>query len=237
MTKKLTAEDFQNGQVLLFDKPFGWTSFDLVNKVRSMIRHFFSLKKIKVGHAGTLDPLATGLLIICTGKATKTISTFQDLKKEYVATIEFGKTTPSHDLETQFDAYYDYAHITPEFTREILNTFIGETEQIPPMFSAKQIQGSRAYKFARQGKQKDLEPVKIFIESIDILDFSPPELTIKIICSKGTYIRSIANDLGHKLNSGAYLKSLERTAIGSYLNENAISFQDFENKMNIIKQI
>lgn len=237
MTQKLTAEDFQNGQVLLFDKPFGWTSFDLVNKVRSMIRHFFSLKKIKVGHAGTLDPLATGLLIICTGKATKTISTFQDLKKEYVATIEFGKTTPSHDLETQFNAEYDYSHITPELTRETLDTFVGETEQIPPMYSAKQIQGSRAYKFARQGKQKDLEPVKIFIESIDILDFTLPELTIKIICSKGTYIRSIANDLGHKLNSGAYLKNLERTAIGSYLNKNAISFNEFEKKMNIIKQI
>ena len=237
MTQKLTAEDFQNGQVLLFDKPYGWTSFDLVNKVRSMIRHFFRLKKIKVVHAGTLDPLATGLLIICTGKATKIISTFQDLKKEYVATIEFGKTTPSHDLETQFDREYDYSHITPELISESLLTFIGETEQVPPMFSAKQIQGARAYKFARQGKQKDLEPVKIFIESIDVLNFSPPELKIKIICSKGTYIRSIASDLGQKLKSGAYLKSLERTAIGSHHNTSAISFEEFEKKMNIIKQI
>lgn len=230
-------EDFQKGQVLLFDKPYGWTSFDLVNKVRSMIRHSFGIKKIKVGHAGTLDPLATGLLIVCTGKATKTISSFQILKKEYVATIEFGKTTPSYDLETQFNGTFEFSHITLDKLKDTLIEFLGETEQTPPIFSAKQIEGRRAYKFARQGKQKELEPVSIQIDEIEILDFNPPELIIRILCSKGTYIRSIANDLGEKLSSGAYLKSLQRTAIGSFLNRDSITFEEFEKSLNIIKQI
>lgn len=237
MTQKLTAEDFLNGQVFLFNKPFDWTSFDLVNKIRSIIRNFFGLKKIKVGHAGTLDPLATGLLIICTGKATKTISTFQDLKKEYVATIEFGKTTPSHDLETFFDGEYKYSHITTELIQETIKNYIGETDQVPPIYSAKQIQGSRAYKFARQGKEKHLEPVKIQIDSIEIIDYSPPELKIRVICGKGTYIRVLASDLGVSLQSGAYLKALERTAIGSFRIENAISPEDFQKKLITIKQI
>jgi tRNA pseudouridine55 synthase len=236
MLEKLTAEDFQEGRVLLFDKPYGWTSFDLVNKVRSTIRHFFELKKIKVGHAGTLDPLATGLLIICTGKATKSISSFQDLKKEYIATIEFGKTTPSFDLETEFDASFNYDHITRVLIQKMLQEFLGEIEQIPPIFSAKQIGGARAYKFARQGKEKILEPVKIRIDSIEIVHFSLPELIIKIVCSKGTYIRSIAHDLGKKLNSGAYLKDLKRTAIGDYKNNDAISPEDFQKNLTIIKQ-
>lgn len=236
MTEKRTAEDFLKGQVLLFDKPYGWTSFDLVNKVRSTIRHYYDLKKIKVGHAGTLDPLATGLLIICTGKATKSISSFQDLYKEYIATIEFGRTTPSYDLETEFDGEYNYDHITKDIIQKVLESFIGEIEQTPPIFSAKQIGGARAYKFARQGKEKKLEPVKINIESIEIIQFHMPELVIKIVCSKGTYIRSIANDLGKKLNSGAYLKDLKRTAIGDYKNDDAISPDDFQKRLNIIKQ-
>jgi len=237
MTEKFTLEDFQKGLVLLFDKPYGWTSFDLVNKVRSMIRHSFGEKKIKVGHAGTLDPLATGLLIVCTGKATKTISSFQNLKKEYVATIEFGKTTPSYDLETLFNGTFEYSHITQDKLNSVISGFIGEIKQIPPIYSAKQIEGRRAYKFARQGKKKDLEPVEIQIDRIEVLNFNMPELTIMILCSKGTYIRSIANDLGKELFSGAYLKSLKRTAIGSFLNTDAMSFGEFEKSLNIIKQI
>ncbi len=237
MRDKFTLEDFQKGQVLLFDKPYGWTSFDLVNKVRSMIRHSFGEKKIKVGHAGTLDPLATGLLIVCTGKATKTISSFQNLKKEYVATIEFGKTTPSYDLETLFNGTFEYSHITQDKLYSAISGFLGEIKQMPPIYSAKQIEGRRAYKFARQGKKKDLEPVEIQIDRIEVLNFNMPEITIMILCSKGTYIRSIANDLGKELSSGAYLKSLKRTAIGSFLNTDAMSFGEFEKSLNIIKQI
>lgn len=236
MTQKLTAEDFQEGLVLLFDKPYGWTSFDLVNKIRSMIRHFYSLKKIKVGHAGTLDPLATGLLIICTGKATKSISKFQELKKEYVATIEFGKTTPSYDLETLFNGEFSYSHINSERIQQIIPGFTGEIEQTPPIYSAKQIQGKRAYNFARQGKVKALEPVKIKIDSIDIIDYNPPTLIIKVVCSKGTYIRTMASDFGKKLESGAYLKSLKRTAIGSYLNEDVLNLDQFEKKLGKMEQ-
>lgn len=237
ITEAHTAEDFLNGQVLLFNKPYGWTSFDLVSKVRSAIRHGFNIKKIKVGHAGTLDPLATGVLIICTGKATKSISAIQELKKEYIAIIEFGKTTPSFDLETQFDNEFPFEHITDEDIQKSIHSFTGIIEQEPPLYSAKQIEGSRAYKHARRGSKKKLDPVKIFIEAIEAIDFRPPELTIKVVCGKGTYIRALANDFGKSLGSGAYLKALERTAIGNYRITDAMGIHDFIKNMNKVKQI
>jgi tRNA pseudouridine55 synthase len=217
---------FEDGQVLLFNKPVYWTSFDLVNKVRIMIRSSMGIKKIKVGHAGTLDPLATGLMIICTGKATKKIDEFRDLDKEYIATIHLGETTPSFDLETATDNHYPIDHIT----------FLGEQKQLPPLYSAKQIDGKRAYEFARKGIQKDLVPVTVFFREIELLSFSLPETKIRILCSKGTYIRSFARDFGAVLNSGGYLSALERTAIGSYNLKNAFDLEKFNEFIEQMQQ-
>lgn len=218
---------FEEGQVLLFDKPMYWTSFDLVNKVRNMLRSSLMLKKIKVGHAGTLDPLASGLMIICTGRATKKIDEFRDLDKEYVASIHLGETTPSYDLETATDKQYPTNHITEEMVREVLNAFVGEQKQLPPMFSAKQIDGKRAYEFARKGIDKELTPVTVSFREIELLSFGIPEIKVRIVCSKGTYIRSFARDLGEALKSGAYLSALERTAIGSLKVGNAFDLEKF----------
>jgi tRNA pseudouridine55 synthase len=218
---------FEEGQVLLFDKPMYWTSFDLVNKVRNMLRSSLRIKKIKVGHAGTLDPLASGLMIICTGRSTKKIDEFRDLDKEYVATIHLGETTPSFDLETATDKKYPTHHITEELVKEVLNSFIGEQKQLPPMYSAKQIDGKRAYEFARKGIEKELAPVSVFFREIELLSFGMPETKIRLVCSKGTYIRSFARDFGEALESGAYLSALERTAIGSYKVSNAFDLEKF----------
>jgi tRNA pseudouridine55 synthase len=225
-TEKVTV--FEEGAILLFDKPVYWTSFDLVNKVRIMIRSAFGIKKIKVGHAGTLDPLASGLMIICTGKATKKIDDFRDLDKEYVATFHLGETTPSFDLETETDKHYPTDHITEEMVKEALVGFLGEQKQLPPMYSAKLISGKRAYEFARQGIEKKLEPVVVCFREIELLSFAMPEIKIKVLCSKGTYIRSFARDLGLALKSGSYLSSLERTAIGKYLVKNAYNMEEFK---------
>ena len=219
---------FEEGQVLLFDKPLYWTSFDLVNKVRIMIRSTFGIKKIKVGHAGTLDPLASGLMIICTGRATKKIDEFRDLDKEYIATFHVGETTPSFDLETETDNHYPTDHITEELAREVLNNFHGEQKQLPPMYSAKLIEGKRAYEFARKGIEKNLEPVTVFFRDIELISFSVPEIKIRIVCSKGTYIRSFARDFGTALKSGSYLSALERTAIGTNHVRNAYSIEKFQ---------
>ncbi len=227
---------FEEGQILLFDKPVYWTSFDLVNKVRIMIRSTFGLKKIKVGHAGTLDPLASGLMIICTGKATKKIDEFRDLDKEYVAAFHLGETTPSFDLETATDGQYPTEHITEELVKQTLQGFIGEQAQQPPMYSAKFISGKRAYEFARKGIEKKLEPVTVNFREIELLSFEMPEIRIRIVCSKGTYIRSFARDLGVALKSGSYLSALERTAIGDYKVKNAFNldkFKDHIEQMNI----
>lgn len=218
---------FEEGLVLLFDKPMYWTSFDLVNKVRNMLRSSLKLKNIKVGHAGTLDPLASGLMIICTGRSTKKIDEFRDLDKEYVATIHLGETTPSYDLETTTDKQFPTCHITEELVKEVLSSFIGEQKQLPPMYSAKQIDGKRAYEFARKGINKELTPVTVYFREIELLSFGMPETKIRLVCSKGTYVRSFARDLGEALNSGAYLSALERTAIGSYKVSNAFDLEKF----------
>ncbi|HUX94167.1 MAG TPA: tRNA pseudouridine(55) synthase TruB [Bacteroidales bacterium] len=218
---------FETGQVLLFDKPLYWTSFDLVSKVRNILRSKLRLKKIKVGHAGTLDPLASGLMIICTGKATKKIDQFRDLDKEYIATFTAGATTPSFDLETETDGIYPVDHITEEFVREKLNGFLGEQKQLPPIYSAKLIDGKRAYEFARKGIHRELEPVTVWFREIELISFTLPLIKVRLVCSKGTYIRSLARDLGEALRSGCYLSALERTSIGAYKIEKAYDLDKF----------
>jgi tRNA pseudouridine55 synthase len=235
LSEKLTF--FEEGQVLLFNKPLYWTSFDLVNKIRNIIRSTLKIKKIKVGHAGTLDPLASGLMIVCTGRATKKINEFQDLDKEYTGTFHLGATTPSFDLETETDNHYPVDHITEEFVREKLAGFIGEQKQLPPMYSAKFIDGKRAYEFARQGIQKELEPVTVHFREIELLSYNIPEIKIRIVCSKGTYIRSFARDLGKALNSGSYLSALERTAIGSFRVTDAFDLEKFNEFVKQMQQI
>ena len=225
---------FEEGKVLLFDKPVYWTSFDLVNKVRIMIRSTFGIKKLKVGHAGTLDPLASGLMIICTGKATKKIDTFRDLDKEYVATFHLGDTTPSFDMETETDNNYPTDHITKKMVQDVLTGFLGEQKQLPPLYSAKLISGKRAYEFARKGIKKTLEPATVFFREIELLSFEIPEIRIRLVCSKGTYIRSFARDLGNALKSGSYLSSLERTAIGEYRIRDAFSLDKFKDNLEQI---
>jgi tRNA pseudouridine55 synthase len=219
---------FEEGQVLLFNKPVYWTSFDLVNKVKIMIRSTLGMKKIKVGHAGTLDPLATGLMIICTGKATKRISEFSDMDKEYVAAIHLGETTPSFDLETETDNKYPTDHISKELVLKTLKAFLGKQQQIPPLHSAKFIEGKRAYEYARKGIRKEMEPVSVFISEAELLSFGKPEVKIRLRCSKGTYIRSFARDFGKALKSGGYLSALERTSIGPFQLADAYSIEKFE---------
>jgi len=220
--------NFQEGEILLFDKPLYWTSFDLVNKVRNMIRSTFGIKKIKVGHAGTLDPLASGLMIICTGRFTKKIDEFRDLDKEYVATFHLGETTPSFDLETETDNHYPTSHITEDLVKEALLSFLGEQKQLPPMYSAKLIAGKRAYEYAREGVHKELEPVTVFFREVELISCQLPKVVVRLVCSKGTYIRSFARDFGVALRSGSYLSALERTSIGSYNVKNAYNIDDFK---------
>jgi tRNA pseudouridine55 synthase len=233
----LQKTSFEEGQVLMFDKPLYWTSFDLVNKVRIMIKSATGIKNIKVGHAGTLDPLATGLMIICTGRATKKIDEFRDLDKEYVANIHFGETTASYDLETEINGHYPVDHISGELIGKVLEGFIGEQKQIPPAHSAKLIKGRRAYEFARKGIGMELAPVTVNFRELEILSFNPPDVMIRLLCSKGTYVRSFVRDIGLALNSGGYLSSLKRTAIGNFTVGNAYSLEKFENYIKELKQI
>jgi len=232
-----TGDYFSEGQILAFDKPLHWTSFDLVNKIRIMIRSAMGIRKIKVGHAGTLDPLAEGLMIICTGSATKKIDEFFNLEKEYVATIQLGKTTPSFDLETEVDSYFETAHITKEMVEETLMKFKGETFQLPPLYSAKFIEGKRAYEYARKGVEKKLDPVKIVISEMELIEFNLPVVKVRLVCSKGTYIRSFARDLGQALGSGAHLTALKRTAIGKYRVEDALNLEKFALLLEQLKQV
>jgi tRNA pseudouridine55 synthase len=227
--------NFQEGEVLLFNKPLYWTSFDLVNKIRILLRSTFGLKKIKVGHAGTLDPLASGLMIICTGKATKKIDTFRDLDKEYIATFHLGETTPSFDLETETENQYPTDHITEELVKDVLEGFLGEQKQLPPIYSAKLIDGKRAYEFARKGIDKKLEPVTVFFREIELISFEIPEVKLRLVCSKGTYIRSFARDFGEALKSGSYLSSLKRTAIGLYRVNDSYSLEKFKEYIEQMK--
>jgi len=228
----ISKDDFLNGKVLLFDKDKEWTSFDLVNKTRYLIRKSFNIKKIKVGHAGTLDPLATGLLIVCSGKQTKQINQYQDLNKTYVTTFKLGESTPSFDLETPVDKTLPFEHITREKIEEILPRFTGKIEQIPPMYSAINVNGQRAYQLARKGKEVELKTKNIEIYTINILEFSLPNLTLEITCSKGTYIRSLARDMGEALDTVAYVTELRRTQIGDFSVDNAISVKKFEEQLN-----
>tara|TARA_R100001369_G_scaffold29172_4_gene52703 strand:- start:192397 stop:193083 length:687 start_codon:yes stop_codon:yes gene_type:complete len=225
----MQSEDFKEGQILLFDKPLGWTSFQLVNKVRWLIRKSCSIKKIKVGHAGTLDPLATGLLVICTGKFTKRIEEFQGQEKEYTGTFTLGATTPSYDLETEIDQTYPTQHISEEKIREATSQFLGEISQFPPVFSALKKDGKRLYEYARNGEEVEIPSRKITIFSFEITKISMPNVDFKVTCSKGTYIRSLAHDFGKALGSGAHLSALRRTKIGALNVEDSLDVESFEN--------
>ena len=221
--------DFEQGEVLAFDKPLRWTSFDLVAKVRYNLCRKLGTKKLKVGHIGTLDPLATGVVIICTGKKTKLIEQLQYDVKEYIATLQLGATTPSYDMEKEVDATYPTAHITRELIDRTIPEFVGEQWQIPPVFSAVQINGKRAYEFARKGEAVELKPKLLVIDEIEVLSFDPQSmlLTIRVVCSKGTYIRALARDIGARLGSGAYLTALRRTRIGDTRVEDCYTIEQF----------
>jgi len=219
----LTAEDYISGQVLLIDKPLHWTSFQALNKLRWEIRKAFNIKKIKVGHAGTLDPLATGLLIICTGKMTKQIDTFQGQDKEYTGTIVIGSTTPSFDLETEINQTFPIEHITETLIHKTTKRFIGDIEQFPPIFSAIKKDGKRLYEFARAGENVEVKAREVHISEFEITKINLPEVQFRTVCSKGTYIRSLAHDFGKALSSGAHLSQLRRTKIGGFKVEKAMT--------------
>lgn len=231
--------DFVEGEILAFDKPYKWTSFDVVGKARWLLCHQLGLKKLKVGHTGTLDPLATGVVIVCTGRKTKLIDKLQYDTKEYVATLQLGATTPSFDLEKPIDQTYPTAHITRQLIDEVIPTFLGEQWQVPPMFSAVKVDGKRAYELARKGEEVELKPKLLVIDEIEVLSFDTQtmQLVIRVVCSKGTYIRALARDIGQKLNSGAHLTALRRTRVGEYKVEDCMNFEQFEQLVYEIKSI
>ena len=228
------AEEFSRGKVLLLNKPLYWTSFDLVRKVKSVLKNRLNLKKLKVGHAGTLDPLATGLMIVCTGRETRNIDMYQSQFKEYLARITLGATTPSFDLETGIDATFPTEHITQAATEAVLAGFLGTQMQKPPGYSARFVQGTRAYTLARKGETVDLQAREIEIRSLEIFRFDLPLIEVRIRCSKGTYIRALARDIGSRLGSGGHLSGLVRTAIGSFNLEDAIAIEDFERNLTLL---
>jgi tRNA pseudouridine55 synthase len=225
--------DFPAGEILLFDKGLNWTSFDVVNKVRYDLCQKLGIKKLKVGHAGTLDPLATGVIVLCTGKATKKIESIQASEKEYLATLQIGATTPSFDLETAEDSTSDYAHVTKALLQEVIQEFIGNIEQVPPVFSAVKVKGKRAFDYARNGEKVKLQPKKIVIHKIEIEEFELPVVKLRITCGKGTYIRALARDIGEALKCGAYLTALERTRVGEYKLCNAFKVNYFLENIQI----
>ena len=231
MEQKLVL-DLADGQVFRFNKPLHWSSFNLVSKVRTMIRYASGLKKIKIGHAGTLDPLATGVLIVCTGKKTKEIDNFQYQTKEYVAELALGATTPSFDLETEVDATYPTEHITRELVEETLKKFLGEIQQVPPAFSAVKINGKRAYEYARKGQEVEIKPKTLVIDEIELMEYSQTAIKIRVVCSKGTYIRGLARDIGEALKSGAHLTSLIRTRIGETKLEDCLTIEQFQSMLD-----
>ena len=220
--------DFIAGEILYFNKPLKWTSFDLVNKFRYKLSRKLHVKKIKVGHAGTLDPLATGVMIVCTGKATKRIDEFQYQTKEYIATLKLGETTPSFDLEKEVDAVYPTEHITQALVEETLSHFLGTIEQIPPVFSACKVEGKRAYELARKGEEVNLKSKALVIDEIELLEYALPIIKIRVVCSKGTYIRALARDIGEALHSGAHLIGLERTRIGNVTLDQCMSPEEID---------
>ncbi len=218
----------EEGQVILIDKDLDWTSFNVVKKIKWLLLNKYRIKKLKVGHAGTLDPLATGLVIVCTGKKTKTIEKYQAEEKEYLATIKLGATTPSFDLETEIDQKFEYEHIKRDDVLKILDGFIGNQNQIPPVFSAKNINGKRAYEYARKGIDVEMKVSRITISELELIDFNPPDLKLRIVCSKGTYIRALARDIGERLQSGGHLTALRRIRIGEYKVEDSLKIKDYE---------
>ena len=222
---------FKEGEVLLINKPLHWTSFQLVNKLRWLIKRKLGIKKIKVGHAGTLDPLATGLMIICTGKKTKEINQYQAAEKEYIATLKLGATTASYDGETEENYFYPTKHISHEHITKTCARFLGEIEQTPPVFSAIKVKGKKLYESARKGKEVEIKPRKIRINELELMNIDLPYIQLRVSCSKGTYIRSLAYDLGKALNSGAWLYDLKRTKIGSNTLNNALDIQAFQQMM------
>ncbi len=227
--------DFVSGEIIGIDKPLRWTSFDAVKRLRGVIQRRLGVKKFKIGHAGTLDPLATGVLIVCTGKATRRIEELQSGEKEYVASLMLGATTPSFDLETDVDATFPTEHITPELIEEILPQFRGNISQIPPIYSAVKIDGKRAYKYARKGKEVELKPKELVISEIEVLKFEMPILELRVVCSKGTYIRALARDIGEALHSGAHLVGLRRTRVGDVKIEDCLSVDDAVEMLNNVE--
>lgn len=221
--------DFVEGEILSFDKPLHWTSFDLVAKVRRTLCHALGVKRLKVGHSGTLDPLATGVVVVCTGKKTKLIDQLQYDTKEYIATLQLGATTPSFDMEHEVDHRYPTAHISRDLIDQTIPTFLGEQWQVPPVYSAVSVNGKRAYTFARKGEEVELKPKLLVIDEIEVLSFDEASmlLTIRVVCSKGTYIRALARDIGVRLKSGAYLTALRRTRVGNRLVEDCYQIEDF----------
>lgn len=220
--------DFVAGEVIPINKPYTWTSFQVVSKIRYLLSRKYGIKRFKVGHAGTLDPLASGVLLLCTGKATKRIEELQSKTKEYIAEITLGATTPSFDLEHPIDATYPYKHITMDMVKETLGRFIGNIAQRPPLFSACKVDGKRAYDLARGGSDMQLTPKQIRIDEIELLDYDLPRIKIRVVCGKGTYIRSLARDIGEALQSGGHLTDLIRTRIGEYKIENCITPEAFQ---------
>jgi tRNA pseudouridine55 synthase len=227
MLKTPSDYDFQAGELLLIDKPIGWTSFDVVNYIRGGLSRHLSVKRLKVGHAGTLDPMASGLLLVCTGKFTRRIDEFQELEKIYTGTMMLGATTPSFDAETPVDATYPWEHISTEMLDQAAGKFLGEISQVPPQYSAIQVGGKRAYAMARKGKDMELPPRKVSIHELSLTRIVLPEVDFLLRCSKGTYVRALARDLGTALASGAYLTALRRTAIGAYTVDNAVDAKAF----------
>jgi tRNA pseudouridine55 synthase len=228
---ELNKLDFITGEILVVNKPLDWTSFDLVQKVRNLLCRLMKIKKLKIGHAGTLDPKATGVLVLCTGKSTKNIDEIQADEKEYVAILKVGATTPSFDLETAEDEHFEINHITKEIVEATLKSFVGIINQVPPIYSAIKIDGKRAYKLARKGKVVELKSKLLVIKDIELLRFDLPEIEIRIVCSKGTYIRALARDIGKSLNSGAYLIGLTRTRIGNYSLEQSLDLNQLTEKL------
>ncbi len=229
--------DFIRGEILVLNKPLDWTSFDLVQKVRNMLCRFLKIKKLKIGHAGTLDPKATGVMVLCSGKLTKQIDEIQADEKEYIALLKVGATTPSYDLETDENAQFETVHINHESVENILPLFVGEIEQIPPVYSAIKVDGKRAYQFARKGKEVELKSKMLVIKEIELLRFELPEIELRIVCSKGTYIRALARDIGTALDSGAYLIGLQRTRIGEYTIDNSLNLTELADMLSEYFQI
>lgn len=227
--------NFIDGEILYIDKPLRWTSFDAVKRLRGELTRRTGIRKIKVGHAGTLDPLATGVMLVCTGKATKRIEELQSGVKEYIATIALGATTPSFDLETKIDATYPTAHITRNLVVDTLKQFVGTIEQVPPSFSACKVDGQRAYNAARKGREVTLKPKTLVIDEIELLDFTPEEIKIRVVCSKGTYIRALARDIGQALNSGAHLSALKRTRVGNVKIDDCLSMEQAEELIRTVE--